>query len=333
VTQQVNAIAGLFAALLYVCSPYVSLTVPRVLGDLPQAIALALIPALLWAVNRLLTRNQPVDVFYIAVMSAALFLTAPKYAIAGLALSVLLLVIHIIEFRSLEHIQAVASASFIGFGMAAFFWIPAFYERDLVQWLPVSLYPPQYRLQLSEFFVRTHQLDPSALRSIPVFNLGWALILFVIVSSVLLILQKGSRFQFIYLLTGMVLIIGTAAGIVASETWLMGCIIICLVLGSSTLGQRLYTMRRLLRYPLMIVLLATICWGALPAWLSVSSSATISNINASEQIKYENLANTVAVLPDDAVFPLTMPYETIQTNIFNANVTYTPGQDQFRSNN
>ena len=90
VMQRVNAMAGIAAAMLYLYNPYSSLTVPHVLGNLSDVMALALIPTLLWAVNRLLTRNHPLDVLYIALATAAILLTAPRYVVIALLLCGLL---------------------------------------------------------------------------------------------------------------------------------------------------------------------------------------------------------------------------------------------------
>lgn len=91
VTRRENATYGILAGTLYVFSPYVGLVAPHVLGNLPDVVSLALIPTLLWAVDRLILVNRPPDLLLIAFITAVLFLTSIPAALVGISLSLALL--------------------------------------------------------------------------------------------------------------------------------------------------------------------------------------------------------------------------------------------------
>src|SRR5688572_5244524 len=78
VAQRSNALIGVFASVAYLFNPYLGLSVPHLLGDLPLFLGLALIPLLLWVVNRLLLREQPIDVFLMMLITGLFFLTIPR---------------------------------------------------------------------------------------------------------------------------------------------------------------------------------------------------------------------------------------------------------------
>lgn len=316
VMQRVHAMAGLIAALLYVYSPYVSLTVPHVLGDLPEAIALALLPMLLWVVHRTLRRNKAA-LLYLPIVSAILFLTSPQHFVLGWLLSAILIIIHTSEFGGWQQIRTIALGLCMGFGVSAFYWLPAFYERNLVHWLPVSNYFLRYHLMFTDLFARTQQLDTGAMRHIPVFNLGWMLLLFVGLSIIWLLLRRGTRFQGGFLIVGIILSI-VAIVWFSSATWLFGGVVLCLAIGGSVIGDGSDRMPRWLRYPLFVLFFGLIFGFSLPIWISQSSFATIGNINPIDQIIYEAQTGSVAVLPPDTLYPTSLPNSVLESHTINS---------------
>jgi hypothetical protein len=316
VMQRVNAMAGVVAAMLYVYSPYLSLTVPHVLGDLPEAIALALLPMLLWAVHRTLYRHKTA-LLYLPLMSAILFLTSPQHFVLGWLLSGVLVAVHISEFGGWQQVRTIALALCMSFGVSAFYWLPAVYERNLVHWLPVSTDFPHYRLAFMELFARTHQLDSGAMRHIPTFNLGWMLLLACWMSIILFLLHRGTRFQLVFFITGVVLT-GSAIFAFVSMTWLLGGIVLCLAIGSSVIGNSLERLPRWIRYPTVLLLIIIIFWLSLPIWLSQSALASIISTAPIEQMNYEARTGTIALLPPDMRYPTTLPDMILSTRSIDA---------------
>jgi hypothetical protein len=124
VTRRAGSAAGVLAATLYVASPYVGMTAPHVLGDLPGVMALALLPTLLWAVDRLMILNRSHDVALVALTVAAFMLTSPRDAVPAFALAALLMAWHIGAVNRRTRWPLVLMAFLLGIGMAAFFWLP-----------------------------------------------------------------------------------------------------------------------------------------------------------------------------------------------------------------
>src|SRR5688572_7527312 len=94
VTRRAGAAAGLLAGMLYVYSPYIGLTAPHILGDLPGVMTFALMPALLWSVDRLIVRNRPLDVLLITLTPSGLYLTSFRAALISTLLAVILATWH-----------------------------------------------------------------------------------------------------------------------------------------------------------------------------------------------------------------------------------------------
>ena len=311
VMQRVNALAGLIAALLYVYSPYLGLTVSHVLGDLPLMMVLALIPLLLWTVDRLLQGHQ-FAILLVACVAAALFLTSPLYSTLGIGLVAILMIIHISETGAWRELSITLLALGLGLGMAAFYWLPAYMEHGLVRWLPVANYPPQYQLTWSELFAATHQLDSGMLRPLAVFNIGWLLLASSGFALLLLVIHRGTYFQSIYLFFGIALCMIIVV-MSPTDTWLLGGVILCLAIGGSTIGHWLYGLGRWLQI-IAIVGIFIMTFGAVtPIWLSPSSPLAIEAVTPADQLNYEAHINTVALLPANALYPTTLSADTFTT--------------------
>ncbi len=126
--------AGLVAAAAYVTAPYLLYNVYH-RGALAEVLAMALMPAILWAMTRLAQSGARKYFALTALLYAALFL--------GHNITALVLTPVIISHAALlsthrasripYHILRVAFALLLGLGLSAFFWVPMFFERDLVQ--------------------------------------------------------------------------------------------------------------------------------------------------------------------------------------------------------
>jgi hypothetical protein len=187
--RRAGAAAGLLAALLYVYSPYVGLIAPHLHGDLAGFAGLALIPALLWAVDRLLTAYRPLDPLVVALTCAALFLTDVPSAGFGLALAILLVVWHTLAVDRRAPWGAVALALILGVGIGACFWIPALLEAGEVVWrAPTSTLP---LLTYRDLFAPLPALDPADLRPTVPLTLGLPALI-VSALSVLALVRAGA---------------------------------------------------------------------------------------------------------------------------------------------
>ncbi|MCA9915555.1 MAG: glycosyltransferase family 39 protein, partial [Anaerolineae bacterium] len=183
VMQRSGAQTGMLAAALYLFSPYVALMTPYVRGDLPEVLSLAAMPTLLWAINRQLQRNQPLDSLAIAISTAFILLNDPLW----LLLSLLpITALFLDDFRAnwrRTKLVTISGSILLGIGVASFFWLPALLEKDIVRWLPPLVQSRTEPISFLGLFARTETLDPAALVHYPQWNLGWALLIFVNRSS------------------------------------------------------------------------------------------------------------------------------------------------------
>nr|MCU0511691.1 6-pyruvoyl-tetrahydropterin synthase-related protein [Anaerolineae bacterium] len=172
VLRRVNAPAGVVAAALYVYSPFIGLTLPHLEGDLAGLLAAALLPALLWAVNRWLALRQPVDFALVAAGTAALLLTQPVYLPVAALLAGGLAALQVLETRQPAPVLPLLAALLAGVALAAFYWLPALVEMPFVRWLPAPVPAPAERLTLAGLVQPMRQIDPAALLTPPLFSLG-----------------------------------------------------------------------------------------------------------------------------------------------------------------
>jgi hypothetical protein len=168
--RRAGAAAGLLAALLYIYSPYFGLIAPHLLGDLPGFVGLALIPVLLWAVDRLLLTYRPLDPLLVALALAALVLTDVPSAGIGLTLAMILTVWHTVMVDHGARWSVVVLAMLFGVGVGACFWLPAILETEGVIWTqPLGTLPT---LNYRDLFAPLSPLDPAALLPAAPLTLG-----------------------------------------------------------------------------------------------------------------------------------------------------------------
>jgi len=306
VLQSTHAKAGVIAALLYVCSPYVGLTVPHILGELPEMMGLALLPLLLWAVNRLLLHNQPSDSAYIALSTAILLVTEPRYLIIGVVFSGALIGLHMREHGWSEQATNSVVALFIGTLLAAFYWLPALFEQSAIQWQEPFDALPKYRLALADLLRPAQSIDPSALIHQPQFRLGTALLIFTILSGVLMLWRKYAlNLQMLLMAMGIVLL-GFILVFIPEQTWLLGPISLCLAIGSSALVDLGPPVSRLTQRFLFIGVLTAIFALSIPIWLNPPTYDAFGDTSPAAQINYERNQFGTAVLAPGQPVPTTL---------------------------
>ena len=127
-------LGGLVSATAYVYAPYLALDV-FMRGALAELWALALAPALFWAVYELVTTSRARFVPLVAVLLALLLLAHNLVAvIVAPALALWTVVLLLTRGRAGWRPALLGAAGAIwGFGLAAFFTLPVLMEGDLVQ--------------------------------------------------------------------------------------------------------------------------------------------------------------------------------------------------------
>ncbi len=162
---------ALLAAVAYVYAPY-QLHNSLVRGNLPEQLGLALFPLLLWALGRLIRRRQRRWFVASAVLYTAFLLS--HTALDLILTPVLLLYLAVQKpTRPREPLLALL----LGGGLAAFFLLPAFFEKE---WVRIGQHLEQIA-QFGDHFLSWRQLfsspPPTLTRLLhrpDYFGLGWA---------------------------------------------------------------------------------------------------------------------------------------------------------------
>ncbi len=136
VRQRWGSRAGVLAALIYLYSPPISLTLPFLQGDLAPLMALSILPWVLWAFDRLWKAPVRRAILLATLLLAALILTDSRIAFLG----VILLLVSLASARKESYRYAVI-AIVSAIGITAYFWLPALLERASIHWESVAMPP------------------------------------------------------------------------------------------------------------------------------------------------------------------------------------------------
>ncbi len=302
ITRRLTAISGLIATLLYVYSPYLALTAPHILGDFPVVLGLALLPALLWSIDRFLLLNEPPDLLLIGLFSAGLIMTEPRIMAAAVVLTGVWLGL-LERQRGLGLLLPLAG---IGFGVliAAIFWLPAIVERDVVTWIARGQ-DQRPAVDLLGLFAPQLMLDPGAMIPLPQFTLGWASLAAGLASLPVIIRRKLTLPGVFLLLSGVVVGLLT---MFPHEVWLMGIAAFALAVAGSAVGAAPVLRQRRLALPLTLLAVLALSF---PVWIAPDSSEFSLNASPDAQRLYEQLGYGIAVLPPDAPLPTTLSSTTL----------------------
>ncbi|GAB4508535.1 MAG: hypothetical protein OHK0046_01260 [Anaerolineae bacterium] len=303
VTRLWGAGAGVLASVLYVYSPYLGLTAPHVLGDLPGVLAYGLLPGLLWAMHRLLHRNQPFDFLVMPLFMAALILTEPRVAAAGGAFALLYALWYTAQQR--RYVARVVLALGAGMALASFYWLPAWIEQDAVRWVAQAIIPLSFAPVLPDVLLPLRLADLNELVPRPHYTLGLSGGLALVVSIVMLILDRARRgLTGLFVVSGVLLL---GAAVLMEQSWLLGAITLCFSITASALipwSERLNLPWQRLVLPLALMLVLAF---SIPVWLPPAGASLSTGISLYDQILYERQGYGVAVLPPGAEVPATLP--------------------------
>ncbi|MBI1279481.1 MAG: hypothetical protein GC179_15230 [Anaerolineaceae bacterium] len=306
VMRHSGATSGILAAMLYIYSPFVSLIVPHVQGDLTTMLALALAPALLWATSRLISAHQPQNFSLVSLFTAGLFLTSIK---AAVVICLLAIIFAVWEFRQKpkkrKFIQFLAAIG-LGVLLSGFYWIPAWLEQSAIHWRP-NIASEVHTLRLSDMIAPFRAIDTAEMTPRPQFTLGIIALLFVFGGGLTnIIVMRQFTFGLFFLISGLVVaMVGLL--VVPHETWMLGVVILCLsVVGSDVLLLRKYLSVRLRRL-LLPILMVGIWIGSTAIWLPPPALQPFGSANGEAQINYEQQGYGVAVLTAGEDIPSTLP--------------------------
>ncbi len=176
VRDQWGGTPGVVGAAAYGLSPYLIYVDPLARGAVPETLAIALAPWLWWAFSHLLTTASPGYVALAAVIVAALILTHNLMSFVFVGLVVVWLggeflarLTHDVSSAqppsdiALWRVMAMAGTALaLGASLAAFLWLPAWLERDAVQFSKAFV-TPSYGLR----FVGAEELfGPASLKDV-----------------------------------------------------------------------------------------------------------------------------------------------------------------------
>lgn len=287
--------AGLIAALLLTTSPYVSLSLAHASGDIASYAGITLFCAQIWAINRLLSKNSPVDLLLVSVCTALGLLTAPFYALAGVACAAILSVLRV-QHVGISTVLRGGAALLLGIAIAACYWLPAWMDAQHTAWVQVqqqaeTIITPQMLIALHQF------LDSDALNHPPQFHLGLPILLLNGIGLMAAIWQRRALQRL--LLIAVTLLLLTTFMIASSSGVLFGLLTILLAGLAGYCSD--YWLRGKRSAVLLAVSFGVIYWSVAPiyALLPQSSIGYKSTFSAYEQAGYG-----VATLPDGMNLPV-----------------------------
>jgi len=181
--------AGLVAAAAYVTAPYLLYNIYH-RSALAEVLAMALMPAIFWAMTRLVRGDTRFFVPFV-LLYAALILSHNITFLIFTPVMVVYAGVLLMKYgtRATAHVLRIALAILLGLGLAAFFWIPMVLEQKLVQ--VIQLFLPEafdYHFNfvaLTEIFSLPVAADPNLVlpptpRSLGLIPLVLALLTFVL---------------------------------------------------------------------------------------------------------------------------------------------------------
>ena len=218
VQRHCDAGSGILASTLYLYSPHIGLTVPHIIGDLPQSMSIALLPMLLWMTSRLIQNPQSLTLFQWTLPLTLLILTYPSLALIG---GIIAVTFAIWQTKRLRILVVLIVGILSSIALSAFYWLPALGEQSLIRLQESPVQPFPYHLELSQLLQPLQQIDTLFYKQLPQFTLGITLILFVGLSIIALIYSKTKwRFHTYFFIMGLTITLMSLL-LFPTETWLL----------------------------------------------------------------------------------------------------------------
>ncbi len=168
--------AGLLAAAAYLYAPY-RLREAYIQGNYAQFLALVTFPFILWSFYRLIDTESPRYVVACAFSYTALLLSHNISAMLFSPLLAVYVLFTIVAKRRWGVLRWAISAVLLALGLAAFFWLPAFFERRFIWFEKITTGHFDFRLNflsLGQIFAPPAVLDAAALNPYLPLGLGLA---------------------------------------------------------------------------------------------------------------------------------------------------------------
>lgn len=190
--------AGIVSSVLYLFAPYKALDI-YVRGALGESFALAIIPFLFYFAYKLVLSSKSKKYGILFAMTLFIFLTAHNIMVLIFSPVLLFWLVYWLAFNKWKGLKEVIIAGAIGVGMSAFFILPAFLEKNMVQTDSLTRFELDFRAN----YVKVYQLFFDRVwgygTSIPGpeggmnFQIGWPHWWLVIISVVLIFTSKISK--------------------------------------------------------------------------------------------------------------------------------------------
>lgn len=298
VARQLDSAAGVLAALAYVYSPFLGLSLPRILGDYETLFASALLACLLWALDKHLTGESPwAELLAIGIVALSCWV-APL--LTGIAL-VFGVVFALWKYgrRALIRLSRVY---LLGILANAFFWLPAGLESASIHWLPAPLSAFPFQIHLWGIFQPAQQTDPAALLQTPQLTLGLpALGVLAVLGAYRYLSPQGRAWA--HLWSTLSLLIVVLIALFPSALWLLSALSFCVaLLLVSLLSLRPHLSQRWRHLLLAACLLSLIVFST-PVWISAQPLALELSPSPYSQVQYELQGFGIAGLAQGAPVP------------------------------
>lgn len=133
-----NTWAGIISSILYIYFPYRMIDL-YVRGSIGESLSFALFPLLFYLAIKLIEKPSILLIFCIAISSGILITTHNIMTVIFMPLYIIFMLIQAI-FKNKKAIKTFLISIILGFGLSAFFWIPAIFEKNniLVSKIPIA---------------------------------------------------------------------------------------------------------------------------------------------------------------------------------------------------
>jgi len=148
-------LAGITSAILYLFAPYKALDV-YVRGALAESLALAIIPFVFYFGYKLIVSSNTKKYNLLFTLSLFIFLITHNIMVILFGPFLLVWLIYWLIVNKWKNIKPLILSGLLGFGLAAFFLLPAFFEKNLVQTESLLRFELDFRanyLRLSQLFL------------------------------------------------------------------------------------------------------------------------------------------------------------------------------------
>jgi len=311
-SRRTDSAIGLLGSVLYLYSPMIGSTIPYVMGDIALLIASGLLPLSLWSSYRLTSQYNASDILFYPLLTGFLIWVHPQTAVLSLLVTTLVTLFEHMDTPRLRRTIRLLSGHILGILLVTFFWMPALFEHDLVDWYPVIQLPIP-TLSLDQLLMPMQQIDVGLLMPQPQFKLGWILLGFFSIGCIVIFRERDlNRYLSIFIFSVCLLLTGVGVFVLPQQTWLLAPITLFMsIIGAHTLYLRRYLSPARRRLLLTASIAATIIFSQ-PVWLAPQPNMLLSTADAISQIRYEQQGYGYPTLTGNHPLPTTIPPTTEQ---------------------